>query len=41
MAEVTLVKEVFESAFQTLVRVELLVLFSFLHPLIGDRTRTR
>ena len=41
MAKVTLLKEVFESAFQTLVRVELLVLFSFLHPLISDRTKTR
>jgi len=43
MVKATLVKEVFESviAILTLVRVRLLALFPFLHPLIGDTARTR
>ena len=41
--EATPVKAVFESVIGilTLVRVRFLVLFSFLHPLIGEATRMR
>lgn len=43
VVEVTHVKAVFESvvAILTLARVGFLVLFQFLHPLIGDTARTR